>query len=151
MKNAEIEGGVVPSVPTRPAVQPASVSAPSLPRNLSVNTYFREQSAQHVPRLRYAGQDVDRWRDELLPAVRETLGRMPDRVPLNAQVQAEWREHGLIKQRVIFDVEDGLSAVAYVFRPDSTNGSRPPAILACHGHGPFGKESVMGNRASPEQ
>ena len=123
-----------------------------MPRNLSVNGYFREMAERHVPRYRFAaGTDFARWRAELLPAVRETLGRMPQRVPLNAQVQAEWREHGLIKQRVVFDVEEGLSAVAYVFRPESSNGHRLPAILACHGHSPFGKDAVMGNRATPEQ
>jgi dienelactone hydrolase len=122
-----------------------------MPRNLSVNAYFLETAARHVPRYRFApGMDFDRWREELLPAVRATLGRMPERVPLNAQVQAEWREHGLIKQRVVFDVEPGLSAIAYVFRPEASNGHRLPAILACHGHGPFGKEPVMGNRSNPE-
>jgi dienelactone hydrolase len=122
-----------------------------MPRNLSVNAYFLETAARHVPRYRFApGMDFARWRDELLPAVRATLGRMPKGVPLNPHVQAEWREHGLIKQRVVFDVEEGLSAVAYIFRPEASNGHRLPAILACHGHGPFGKEPVMGNRSNPE-
>ncbi|MGB7160908.1 MAG: alpha/beta hydrolase family protein, partial [Tepidisphaeraceae bacterium] len=130
---------------------PATSCAPASPsRNLSINAYFRTTAERHVPRYRYAGQDFARWQAELLPAVRATLGRMPDRVPLNAQVQAEWREGGLVKQRVIFDVEEGLAAVAYVFRPEASNGHRLPAILACHGHGPFGKEAVMGNRSSPQ-
>jgi dienelactone hydrolase len=116
-------------------------------RNLSVNAYFQGRAARHVPRFRYAGQDFGHWRAELAPAVRATLGRMPARVPLNAEVQAEWRDGGLVKRRVIFDVEEGLSAVAYVFRPESARG-RLPGILACHGHGPFGKETVMGNRST---
>jgi len=121
------------------------------PRNLSVNTYFRAMGVEHTPQYRFApGTDFEQWRAEALPAVLATLGRMPQRVPPNAQVQAEWREHGLIKQRVVFDVERGLSAVAYVFRPEASNGHRLPAILACHGHGPFGKEAVMGNRSTPE-
>jgi len=74
---------------------------------------------------------------------------MPPKVPLNPEIQAEWTEGGLLKQQVIFDVEDGLSAVAYVFRPSDAKG-KLPGILACHGHGPFGKEPVMGNRSSPE-
>ncbi|MEA2711717.1 MAG: hypothetical protein QOF78_4318 [Phycisphaerales bacterium] len=118
-------------------------------RNLSINAHFRSTAARHVPRLRYNGQEFGRWQTELLDAARATLGRMPDKVPLNAEVQAEWREDGLIKQRVLFDVEHGLSVVAYVFRPESARG-RLPAILACHGHGPFGKEPVMGNRSTPQ-
>ena len=120
-----------------------------MPRNLSINAHFRAQAQEFTPRFRYAGQDFARWRTELLSAVRSTLGRMPERVPLNPEIQAEWREDGLLKQRVVFDVEEGLSAVAYVFRPENAKG-KLPAILACHGHGPFGKEAVMGNRSSPQ-
>src|SRR5437763_10731419 len=116
-------------------------------RNLSINAYFRARAASHVPAYRYDRQDFGTWQKELLASVRGTLGKMPQRVPLNPEIQAEWREDGLIKQRVLIDVEQGLSAVAYVFRPESARG-RLPGILACHGHGPFGKESVMGNRAS---
>ena len=121
-----------------------------MPRNLSINAHFRSRAAKHVPRYRFApGRDFGCWQHELLAAARATLGRMPDKVPLNAEIQAEWREDGLIKQRVIFDVEQGLSVVAYVFRPENLR-SRLPAILACHGHGPFGKEPVMGNRSTPQ-
>jgi dienelactone hydrolase len=153
MKNPDTQAGVASSAATATRGRAGTAAtgqapAPTLPRNLSVNAYFRSLAAEHTPRYRYAGQDFAQWQREALPAVRATLGRMPAPVPLNAQVQAEWREHGLIKQRVIFDVEEGLSAVAYVFRPELSNGHRLPAILACHGHGPFGKEPVMGNRSS---
>ena len=156
MKNSDAQLGA-PHARTRLESEPNALAVPSKPspdvaRNLSVNAYFLETAARHVPRYRFApGMAFAIWREELLPAVRATLGRMPQRVPLDAQVQAEWREHGLIKQRVVFDVEEGLSAVAYVFRPESSNGHRLPAILACHGHSPFGKDSVMGNRSTPEQ
>lgn len=121
-------------------------------RNLSVNAQFRNLAAKHTPQHRFAGtstSDWHAWRSKLLPAVKTSLGRTPDEVPLNPQIQAEWREDGLIKQRVIFDVEDGLSATGYVFRPENA-ADKLPGILACHGHGPFGKETVMGNRGSAE-
>jgi len=63
---------------------------------------------------------------------------------------AEWREEGLIKQRVIFDVEAGLAATGYVFRPEAASG-KLPAILCCHGHGEFGKDGVMGNREKADR
>ena len=34
-------------------------------------------------------------------------------------------------------------------RPEGATG-RLPGILACHGHGPFGKEPVSGNASAPE-
>src|SRR5688500_1676870 len=107
-----------------------------MPRNLSINAYFRSRAAKHRPRLRYAGQDFSTWHAELRAAARATLGRMPARVPLNSEIEAEWVEDGLVKQRVLFDVEEGLSAVAYVFRPEFATG-KLSAILACHGHGPY--------------
>ena len=58
------------------------------PRNLSVNTYFRAMGVEHTPQYRFApGTDFEQWRAEALPAVLATLGRMPQRVPPNAQVQ----------------------------------------------------------------
>ncbi len=120
--------------------------------NLSINTYFRTLARQHRPRYRFDGTtplDFARWREALLPEVKASLGRMPRKVPLDAELKAEWREDGLIKQRVLFAVEEGLSAAAYVFRPTGAAG-RLPAILACHGHGPFGKDAVMGSRRTTE-
>jgi dienelactone hydrolase len=121
----------------------------TMSRNLSINAYFRHRAARHNPRLRYAGQKFESWQRELLTEARSLLGTPPRRVPLNPEIQAEWSEEGVVKQRIVFDVEDGLSAVAYLFRPENFKG-KLPGILACHGHGPFGKESVMGNRSSPQ-
>jgi dienelactone hydrolase len=121
-------------------------------RNLSMSEYFKSVSAQHAPTFRFKGStrsDWHEWRKALLPAVKATLGRMPQRVDLNAEVLAEWSEDGLVKRKVIFDTEKGMSAVAYVYRPAEVAG-KLPGVLACHGHGPFGKEPVMGNRSSPE-
>ena len=121
-------------------------------RNLSVHRYFQELTARHRPRYRFEGKTRDHWqawRDALLPAVRDTLGAMPEKVPLHPEIVAEWEEDGLIKQRVLLDVEAELSAAAYVFRPADAAGP-VPGILACHGHGPFGKEAMMGNRSSRE-
>ncbi len=120
--------------------------------NLSVDKYFCELAMRHKPAYRFCGQtksDWLRWRNELLPKVKDSLGKMPGRVELNPVVQAQWREDGLIKERVVFAVEEGLSAAAYVFRPDNISG-RLPAILVCHGHGHFGKDAVMGVRNNSE-
>lgn len=122
-------------------------------RNLSINAYFNSVSQEHAPRFRFCGstpQDWQKWQGDLRPAAIASLGRMPAKVPLNAQVQAEWTEGGLLKQRIIFDVEKHLSAVAYLFRPADARG-KLPGILACHGHGPYGKDSVMGNAGTPDK
>ena len=121
-------------------------------RNISINQHFHNLASKHQPALRFDGSewtDWVAWRGSLLPAVKASLGRMPAKVPLNSEVLSESREDGLIKQRVVFDVEDGLSVTAWVYRP--ADAPEPlPGILACHGHGPFGKDAVMGAGSSPE-
>ena len=121
-------------------------------RNLSINAYFRNMAVGHVPQFRFAGstkEDWQNWKGALHPKLMATLGQMPAKVPLNPEIIAEWEADGLIKQKIIFDVEEGHSATAYVFRPAGLTG-KVPGILACHGHGPFGKEVVMGNDSTPE-
>lgn len=123
-----------------------------MPRNLSIDQHWLSLAQPHTPEHRFAGSTKAQWhawRETLLPKVRQTLGQLPEKPPLNPQVLVEWRADGLIKQKVIFDVEPGLSVTGYVFRPAEANGPLP-AILACHGHGPFGKEPVMGNDSSAE-
>lgn len=122
-------------------------------RNFSPNQYWLNRARNHKPRFRFNGAtraDWEQWRQKLLPAVKASLGTPPEKVPLNPEITAEWRADGLIKQRVVIDVEEGLSAAAYLFRPENATG-RLPAILCCHGHGPHGKDSVMGNASTPDR
>jgi len=121
-------------------------------RNLSINAYFRNLAAGHIPQFRFNGstkEDWQNWKDTLYPKLTATLGQMPHKVPLNPEIIIEWEEDGLVKQKIILDVEEGLSATAYLFRPAELT-KKVPGILACHGHGEFGKESVMGNDSSSE-
>ena len=116
-------------------------------RNLSIDQHWNRIAAQHTPEHRFAGStasDWNSWRDALLPKVQQTLGRMPEKPPLNPEIVAEWRADGLIKQKILIDVEEGLTAPILVFRPENVS-SKTPAILACHGHGPGGKDPIMGN------
>jgi len=119
-------------------------------RNLSINQYFIQASRRHTPRYRFGTGDNTSWKawhDQLLPALKGTLLRMPDRVPLNAQTILQWQEDGLNKRRFVIDVEEGLSATGYLYWPQDAKGPLP-AILACHGHGKYGKDSVMGRVAN---
>lgn len=70
-------------------------------------------------------------------------------MPLNPQLLAEWEHRGLRRQRWILDVQEHLSATLLVNIPvDLKRCQRRPAILCCHGHGPYGNEPVMGNDSS---
>jgi len=123
-------------------------------RNLSPLTMFQNLAESHRPKFRFESKTKEewkRWRDEALPKVLATLGETPKKVPLNPGLVAEWKEDGVFKRRVLIDVQKDLSAALYVFRPlESPPGKKLPAILCCHGHGPFGKEAVMGNASGPQ-
>ncbi len=121
-------------------------------RNLSMEVFFGRLAAGHVPRYRFDGATPDdwrTWREALLPAAVATLGPMPDKIDPDPEVIAEWAEGGLGKRKFGLGGEEGLSAEGYLFRPEKIDG-KLPGILACHGHGQFGKEAVMGNRSAPE-
>jgi len=76
---------------------------------------------------------------------------MPNRVPLEAEVESSVEDGDLIRERVVFNSEAAMSVPCQVLRPKTmkADGSNA-AILCSHGHGPYGKDSVAGVRSSPE-
>lgn len=110
--------------------------------------YFNRRCGEMRPRLAFAGgsrQEWLGWRTELLAALPGVLGEFPSPVPPHAEVVWEAVEDGIVKQRVVFDSEEHMSVPALVYVPADRPGDRKlPAILCCHGHGPYGKEAVMG-------
>ena len=123
-------------------------------RNLNVYEYFKKLSENHKPAHAFAGEsskDFKQWKEVLHPKVIETLGTRPAKVDPNPQLLVEWEQDGLIKQRWVIDVQEYLSAIVLVFRPAKMKkGEKRPAIFCCHGHGPFGKNAVMGLPGLPE-
>ena len=86
------------------------------------------------------------------PKVLATLADFPPKVKLNPQLLAEWEEDSLRKQRWIIDVGRHISATFQVNIPAGLKrGEKRPAILCWHGHGPYGKQPVMGDESSPEK
>ena len=124
----------------------------NLARNISIQKHFENLGGKQRPSHRFAGaseEDFAKWKAELLPKVIAILTAPPAKVALNPEIEWEKREDGLIKQRVLIDVEEGLSAPVLIYRPESAKG-KLPAIVCCHGHGPYGKDAVMGMKPSPE-
>lgn len=122
-------------------------------RNLSPQVMFERMALEHTPKYRFEGgtaKDFAGWKAAALPKVLATLGRFPERVPLEPQLMGEWVHDGLRKQRWLINVSRHISATFLVNLPPNPARSRLPAILCCHGHGAFGKEPVMGNDSSPE-
>ncbi|MBN1352834.1 prolyl oligopeptidase family serine peptidase [candidate division KSB1 bacterium] len=123
-------------------------------RNISPQEMFLKLASEHTPLFKFKATnraEFDQWKKAALPEVIGTLGDFPASVPLNPQLMAEWEHDGLIKQRWIIDVGRHISAMFLLNKSKEIGaGEKRPAILCCHGHGPFGKEPVMGNDTSPE-
>ena len=121
-------------------------------RNFSPQQMFMAIAEEHVPLHAFKdGDDFNKWKSGALPPVMTTLGDFPEKVPLNPELIAEWEHDGLKKQRWHIDVSKHISASCLVNIPlEVKDGEKLPAILCCHGHGQFGKDSVMGNDTSPE-
>lgn len=117
-------------------------------RNLSMIEYFNRRCSEVKPRLAFSGtskQDWQDWRTELSAELKALLGEFPQPVPARADVVWQTVEDGLIKQRIIFDSEEHMSVPALLYMPaDRRSDQKLPAILCCHGHGPYGKDAVMG-------
>jgi hypothetical protein len=119
-------------------------------RNMNPQVFWERKAAAHRPRYRFAGKTSDDfrgWRDALLPQLLATLGTPPREVPLNPRLVTEWHEGGLIRQRWIIDVQEGLSTPLWVLRPEEplpgVSGGRP-AVMCCHGHSEHGSKDMMG-------
>ncbi len=122
-------------------------------RNISIEQHFKALGKKHKPQYRFSGNSpaqFQKWKADLRPKLLESLGPPVTKVPLNPVIVSEKKEDGLIKQRVIYDVEPGLSVPALINRPESTPG-KLPTIVCCHGHGPYGKDAVMGLPGDPER
>lgn len=123
-------------------------------RNLSPSKMFELWAQEHTPEYAFTGTtlaDFEAWKSEALPKVLATLGKWPERVPLNPELMAEWEHDGLRKQRWMIDVGKYASASFQVNIPgDLREGEKRPAICCWHGHGGFGKDPVMGNDGNPE-
>jgi dienelactone hydrolase len=114
---------------------------------------FHRWAQEYTPEYSFARdstQDFAAWKAEALPKVRATLGDFPPLVAPNPHLLAEWEHDGLKKQRWQIDVGLYISVVFQINYPAGWQGENLPALLCCHGHGPFGKEAVMGNDSSPE-
>ncbi|MFH1008489.1 MAG: alpha/beta hydrolase family protein [Candidatus Latescibacterota bacterium] len=124
------------------------------PRNLSPQQMFRDLTEEHTPEYSFSGKDRAEfvaWKKEALPKVLGTLGQSPPQAPANPEMLAQWEDKGLVRQRWVIDVQKHLSATLLVNIPKGLKAEeKRPAILCCHGHGPFGKEPVMGNDSSAE-
>ncbi|MGZ0147706.1 dienelactone hydrolase family protein [Kribbella sp. WER1] len=110
-------------------------------RNTSPYEFFLHKAREHRPAHAFEPPFTD-WQPPTRAAVLETLGHLPAPVDPNPELIAELEYDGIVEQRWLIDVEDGLSAYARVLRPAAAAGPRP-GILCWAGHDGDGKNTIM--------
>ncbi len=118
-------------------------------RNLSPQAMFTRMAERHRPRFSFDGSDFLLWKERAKAEVLTTLGRFPEAVVPQAELTLEWTDRGILKQRFLLDVGPDISAALQVNHPPA-GGKNNPALMCWHGHGPYGKDPVMGNRGTEE-
>lgn len=121
-------------------------------RQFSMQVYWEKMAAKTVPALRFgqSSTDFETWHAHALTGLLELFGEIPEKVPLNAEVEYSVEEDDFIRERVIFDAEEDMAVPCQVLIPKHFKKDRSqPAILCVHGHGSFGKDPVAGLVSTP--
>lgn len=123
-------------------------------RNFSMEKYWNNIAKTHEPLLAFHGETQKEWEEWHYRAkekLMEILGGFPAKVPLNAETEYAVEDCGIVRERVVFDSEEGMSVPCYVLYPrDMSKDRTGAAIICCHGHGAFGKDAVAGIKAGAE-
>ena len=120
-------------------------------RNFSMDQYWNERFNDWQPELSFKGsnkQDFDKWQKTAHSKLLSLLGDLPEKVGLEAEVEYSVRDKELIRERVVFDVDEYMSIPCQVLKPvDMKSDGSNAAILCSHGHGAYGKDPVAGMRS----
>lgn len=116
-------------------------------RVFTQDEYWKILAQTHVPELSFksSGLDFDTWHEKAMSKLMELLGPFPEKVDVEPEVQFSIDQGSYIRQRVILKADKIMSIPAVVLIPKTASeANKVPAILCSHGHGPFGKNSVVG-------
>jgi len=92
------------------------------------------------------------WQMRFRARLIDLLGWIPDHVSPGLQYQGEQDCGSYVRHRVRYETEAGVFVPAYLLTPKTANkASRAAGLLCLHGHGDFGKDSVVGLATTPER
>ena len=129
-------------------------------RIIPISTYYTAQAALEK-RFREKGRrDAFRaesreeyfvWREQLRKTLRELLG-LDNMAPCPMHAEVTERpalSGGIVRERVVIDVEEGISMPVYVLIPPRAADVPMPCVICPPGHGGAGKYSVAGRSDIP--
>ena len=102
-------------------------------------------------------KDWETRRQEILDAMQEVMGRLPDRdplPPLEVQVRHVQEEETFVRKTILFTAAENEYVPAYLYLPRREGKSvsdKRPAMLVLHETDDLGKRSVDGERSRPNR
>ena len=111
---------------------------------------FREKGRQDAFRAKSAAEFED-WKRDLRKTLRGLLGLdnmspCPERAEVTERITLP---SGIVRERVVIDVEEGISMPVYVLIPPAVNDVPVQCVICAPGHMGAGKYSVAGRRDIP--
>lgn len=114
-------------------------------RKFSITDYINDRCAEMQPLFAFQAEteaEARAWRVRAFAKLRDLLGEMPQPALLSPEVVESVDMGSYVREKAIFDADEGSSIPAYVLVPKG-QAAPLPAILCLHGHGP-GKDPIAG-------
>ncbi|HOL34759.1 MAG TPA: alpha/beta hydrolase family protein [bacterium] len=116
--------------------------APQIIDNFIYKLYKRTKPSMAIETIKDR-KFFHRWRDTLKAKIKELLGEFPKPAPLKPQLCSREQLDAFIREKYIIQTEQDCWMPLYLLTP-KIDEKKLPAILCCHGHGPYGKDPVAG-------
>ena len=105
-------------------------------RNSLVFDYFKRIAEDVSPQLAWNATNPEEhaaWRTQFAAKLRELVGRMPERVPLEAHWDERTETDAFTRHKLYVRSEEHYWVPAYYFVPKHMTG-KTPAVICLHGH-----------------
>ena len=120
---------------------------------------FEYDLSQHVdeaePAMLFGGSTVEElrdWQERFRAKVLSLLGILPERAALVIEFESETDCDTYIRHKIRYQTERDVWVPAYLLVPKGVSATQKSAAILClHGHGRFGKDSVVGIDDTPER
>jgi len=115
-------------------------------RNFFHNIFEEKRLSRTEKSFAFTGKNEKgflKWRESFRYALMKELKLPRKKIPLCPETVERTVFGDYIREKVIYNLEEGLSAAAWICRPKKKTNAKFPAVLCCHGHGP-GKDPLVG-------
>ena len=120
---------------------------------------FEYDLSQHIdeaaPAMLFNGNTTEElrdWQERFRAKVLSLLGILPERAALVVEYEEEKDRETYIRHKIRYQTEAAVWVPAYLLVPKGVSAAQPAAAILClHGHGRFGKDSIVGIKDTPDR